>query len=78
MPVFKQSDSNTIENNSHPPPVPTAPLPSLAEPRVERVQSPVAEQPAAAPANSSEYHLLSDDLCFPLLFSQVKKESAQD
>ncbi|XP_075880291.1 neuronal-specific septin-3-like isoform X3 [Nelusetta ayraudi] len=51
LPVFKQADS-AVENNSHPPPVPTAPLPSLAEPRVERVQSPVAEMPAAAPADS--------------------------
>lgn len=56
LPVFKQADGAT-ENNSHPPPVPTAPLPSLAEPRVERVQSPVAEMPTAAPANCSKWHL---------------------
>lgn len=46
-----------LENNSHPPPVPTAPLPVLAEPRVERVQSPVAEVPTVAAANNSKWHL---------------------
>ncbi|XP_033998481.1 neuronal-specific septin-3-like isoform X3 [Trematomus bernacchii] len=44
MPVFRQSDglvpSSAVENNNnnHPPPAPSAPLPSLAEPQVERVE----------------------------------------
>ncbi|XP_010770142.1 uncharacterized protein [Notothenia coriiceps] len=67
MPIFRQSDglvpSSAVENNNnnHPPPAPSAPLPSLAEPRVEkverververvqRVQSPVPEPPTARP-----------------------------
>ncbi|XP_063760192.1 neuronal-specific septin-3-like isoform X1 [Eleginops maclovinus] len=60
MPIFRQSDglvpSSAVENNNnnHPPPAPSAPLPSLAEPRVERVQSPVTEQPTARPAERPE------------------------
>ncbi|XP_016896163.1 septin 9a isoform X2 [Cynoglossus semilaevis] len=49
MPIFRQQDSlvsgSGMENNNHPPPAPSAPLPSLAEPRVERVQSPDMEVP---------------------------------
>ncbi|XP_068192109.1 septin 9a isoform X2 [Antennarius striatus] len=49
MPIFRQPDDlvagSTVENNNHPPPAPSAPLPSLAEPKVERVQSPVTELP---------------------------------
>ncbi|KAF3700262.1 Septin-9 MLL septin-like fusion protein MSF-A [Channa argus] len=51
IPVFRQPDGlvpgSSIENNNHPPPAPTASLPSLAETRVERVQSPVTEVPTA-------------------------------
>lgn len=69
LPVFKQSDglvpSSVVENNNHPPPAPTAPLPSLAEPRVERVQPPVAEPPAARPTDSSEYLLILACFLFP-------------
>ncbi|TMS15303.1 Septin-9 [Larimichthys crocea] len=58
MPVFRQQDglvpSSAVENNNHPPPAPSAPLPSLAEPRVERVQSPVTEPPAARPTERPE------------------------
>ncbi|KAF7655520.1 hypothetical protein LDENG_00054830 [Lucifuga dentata] len=58
MPVFRQPDGSVpgsmVENNSHPPLAPSAPLPSLAEPRVERMQSPVAESPTAQPADRSE------------------------
>ncbi|KAI4787299.1 hypothetical protein KUCAC02_036551 [Chaenocephalus aceratus] len=44
MPIFRQSDglvpSSAVENNNnHPPPAPSAPLPSLAEPRVETVET---------------------------------------
>ncbi|XP_029293177.1 septin 9a isoform X1 [Cottoperca gobio] len=63
MPVFRQPDdlvpSSAVENN-HPPPAPSAPLPSLAEPRVERVervervQSPVTEPPPARPTERPE------------------------
>lgn len=60
MPVFRQPDGlvpgSAAENNNHPPPAPSAPLPSLAEPRIERVQSPVAETPTARPTDS-EYLL---------------------
>ncbi|XP_034394627.1 neuronal-specific septin-3-like isoform X2 [Cyclopterus lumpus] len=56
MPVFRQLDglvpSSAVENNNnnnHPPPAPSAPLPSLSEPRVERMQSPVTEPPKARP-----------------------------
>ncbi|XP_056262122.1 neuronal-specific septin-3-like isoform X3 [Pseudoliparis swirei] len=57
MPVFRQPDgvlpSSAVENNNntnnHPPPAPSAPLPSLSEPRVERMQSPVTEPPTARP-----------------------------
>ncbi|XP_042360363.1 neuronal-specific septin-3-like isoform X1 [Plectropomus leopardus] len=58
MPVFRQPDgsvpSSAVENNNHPPPAPSAPLPSLAEPRVERVQSPVTEPPTARPTDRPE------------------------
>ncbi|CAK6964847.1 neuronal-specific septin-3-like isoform X2 [Scomber scombrus] len=58
MPVFRQLDSlvsgTTVENNNHPPPVPSAPLPSLADTRVERVQSPVTEPPMVKPAERPE------------------------
>lgn len=52
MPVFRQQDGlvqAAVENNSHPPPVPSAPLPSLGEPQEERVHSPVSEPPTARP-----------------------------
>lgn len=66
MPAFKQSEGlvplSVIENNNHQPPAPSAPLPSLAEPRVERVQSPVAELPTARPRDIREYLLSS--ACF--------------
>lgn len=56
MPVFRQPDGlvpgSAVENNNHPPPAPSAPLPSLVEPRVERVQSPVTEPPTARPTDS--------------------------
>ncbi|XP_060921404.1 neuronal-specific septin-3-like isoform X3 [Labrus mixtus] len=58
MPVFKQPDGlvqgSPVENNNHPPPAPSAPLPSLVEPRVERVQSPVTETPTARPTDRPE------------------------
>ncbi|KAM3863712.1 septin 9a [Diretmus argenteus] len=58
MPVFRQPDGSVpgkvVENNSHPPPAPSAPLPSLAEPRVERMQSPVTETPTARPTERPE------------------------
>ncbi|XP_065820825.1 neuronal-specific septin-3 isoform X3 [Labrus bergylta] len=58
MPVFKQPDGlvhgGPVENNNHPPPAPSAPLPSLVEPRVERVQSPVTETPTARPTDRPE------------------------
>uniref|UniRef100_A0A669F313 Septin 9a n=1 Tax=Oreochromis niloticus TaxID=8128 RepID=A0A669F313_ORENI len=41
-----------VENNGHQPPAPIAPLPSPAEHRVERVQSPVTEASASRPADS--------------------------
>lgn len=60
IPVFRQPDGlvpgSAVENNNHPPPEPSAPLPSLAEPRVERVQSPVTELSTARPTDS-EYLL---------------------
>lgn len=57
IPVFRQPDCSVsgsiIENNNnHPPPATVASLPTLAEPRVERVQSPVVEQPATRPTDS--------------------------
>ncbi|KAM4530728.1 septin 9a isoform 1-T1 [Odontesthes bonariensis] len=58
MPVFRQQDGlvpgNAVENSNHPPPAPIAPLPSLAEPRVERVQSPVTEPPTTRPTDGPE------------------------
>lgn len=75
MPVFRQQDglvpSSAVENNNHPPPAPSAPLPSLAEPRVERVQSPVTEPPAARPTES-EYLLGSGCLIFFYLCIKVE------
>nr|XP_043906047.1 neuronal-specific septin-3-like isoform X3 [Solea senegalensis] len=57
MPVFRQPDSlvpgSVMENNNnHLPPAPSAPLPSLAEPREERVQSPATEMPTARPTDT--------------------------
>ncbi|XP_029997641.1 septin 9a isoform X2 [Sphaeramia orbicularis] len=58
MPVLRQADglvsSSALENNNHPPPAPSAPLPSLTEPRVERVQSPVTDLPTARPTDRPE------------------------
>ncbi|KAM6957530.1 septin 9a isoform 2-T2 [Aplochiton taeniatus] len=58
LPVLRQMELaapvKVVESNSHPPPVPTAPLPSLDEPRVERTRSPVTEAPAPRPAERSE------------------------
>ncbi|XP_038555127.1 neuronal-specific septin-3-like isoform X5 [Micropterus salmoides] len=58
IPVFRQPDGlvpgSAVENNNHPPPEPSAPLPSLAEPRVERVQSPVTELSTARPTDKPE------------------------
>ncbi|XP_075942216.1 neuronal-specific septin-3-like isoform X1 [Anarhichas minor] len=63
MPVFRQPDGlvpssaaveNNNNNNHQPPPAPSAPLPSLTEPRVERMQSPVAEPPTARPTDRPE------------------------
>lgn len=51
-----------VENNGHQPPAPVTPLPSPAEHRVERVQSPVTEASASRPADSE--YLLSW-ACFP-------------
>lgn len=72
MPVSKQSEDlapGSVVENNHPPPAPSAPLPSLCEPRVERVQSPVTELPTARPAENSEY-LLS--FCVFLAFHSYK------
>uniref|UniRef100_A0A096MAV7 Septin 9a n=1 Tax=Poecilia formosa TaxID=48698 RepID=A0A096MAV7_POEFO len=59
IPVFRQPENSAtgspVENNNHPPPAPVAPLPTLAEPRVEKVQSPVAEQPTTRPTDSESY-----------------------
>ncbi|XP_078125374.1 septin 9a isoform X4 [Sander vitreus] len=58
MPVFRQPEglvpSSAVENNNHLPPAPSAPLPSLTEPRVERVQSSVTESPTARPTDRPE------------------------
>eukprot|EP00064_Thunnus_orientalis_P009614 superscaffoldBa00001229_g9639 len=60
MPVFRQPDGlvpgTTVENNNHPPPAPSAPLPSLADTGVERMQSPVTVPPTVQPTDS-EYLL---------------------
>uniref|UniRef100_A0A8D0A6M8 Septin 9a n=1 Tax=Sander lucioperca TaxID=283035 RepID=A0A8D0A6M8_SANLU len=53
MPVFRQPEglvpSSAVENNNHHlPPAPSAPLPSLTEPRVERVQSSVTDYSSSA------------------------------
>ncbi|XP_032442901.1 neuronal-specific septin-3-like isoform X1 [Xiphophorus hellerii] len=57
IPVFRQPEnsatSSPVENN-HPPPAPVTPLPTLSEPRVEKVQSPVAEQPTTRPTDRPE------------------------
>ncbi|XP_075994902.1 septin 9a isoform X2 [Genypterus blacodes] len=58
MPVFRQPDApvpgGVVENNSHAPPAPSAPLPSLGEPRVERMQSPVTVSNASQPTERPE------------------------
>ncbi|XP_028266885.1 septin 9a isoform X2 [Parambassis ranga] len=58
MPTFRQQDGLTtgsaVENNNHLPPAPIAPLPSLAEGRLERMQSPVTEPPTARPTERPE------------------------
>lgn len=60
IPVFRQLDSSVSgsitenNNNNHPPPATISPLPTPAEPRVERVQSPVAEQPTTRPTDRPE------------------------
>ncbi|XP_034749890.1 neuronal-specific septin-3-like isoform X2 [Etheostoma cragini] len=61
MPVFRQPEglvsSSAVENNYHLPPAPSAPLPSLEEPRVERVQrvqSSVTEPPTARTTDRPE------------------------
>ncbi|CAN9505908.1 unnamed protein product [Ophioblennius macclurei] len=48
------SSSSSSSSNNHHPPAPVAPLPSLAEPRVERVQSPIRESSAARTADRPE------------------------
>lgn len=58
LPVFKQSEGtgpSGVVENSHPPPAPSAPLPALAEPSVERVQPPEAELQPSRPPDTSEY-----------------------
>ncbi|XP_022056946.1 neuronal-specific septin-3-like isoform X2 [Acanthochromis polyacanthus] len=59
VPVLRQPDgsvqSGTVENNHHHvPPAPVAPLPSLTEPPVERVQSPVTEPTSTRAADRPE------------------------
>ncbi|XP_037544870.1 neuronal-specific septin-3 isoform X2 [Nematolebias whitei] len=58
MPVFRQQDSlvsgNAVENNHHTPPAPITPLPSLTEPQVEKVVSPVTEVPTTRPTDRPE------------------------
>ncbi|XP_027897649.1 neuronal-specific septin-3-like isoform X2 [Xiphophorus couchianus] len=58
IPVFRQLENSAtgspVENNNHPPPAPVTLLPTLSEPRVEKVQSPVAEQPTTRPTDRSE------------------------
>lgn len=60
IPVFRQLDSSVSgsitenSNNNHPPPATISPLPTPAEPRLERVQSPVAEQPTTRPTDRPE------------------------
>ncbi|XP_028310321.1 neuronal-specific septin-3-like isoform X2 [Gouania willdenowi] len=60
VPVFRQLDGLVpgieLENNNHPPPVPVAPLPSLSEPRMERMQSPVAEVVQTRPTERPELY----------------------
>uniref|UniRef100_A0A3Q3BDU9 Septin 9a n=1 Tax=Kryptolebias marmoratus TaxID=37003 RepID=A0A3Q3BDU9_KRYMA len=57
MPVFRQQDSlvsgNSVENN-HTPPAPITPLPSMTEPQVEKVVSPVTEAPTTRPTDRPE------------------------
>ncbi|KAJ3600756.1 hypothetical protein NHX12_031731 [Muraenolepis orangiensis] len=76
MPVFRQQDhllpveennnNNHHSSSSHPPPVPCSPLPTLAEPRGERVQSPVSETPSSRPAESE--YLPAPCFVFPFCF----------
>ncbi|XP_043957067.1 neuronal-specific septin-3-like isoform X2 [Gambusia affinis] len=59
IPVFRQPENSATgspveNNNNHPPPAPVTPLPTLSEPRVEKVQSPVAEQPTTRPTDRPE------------------------
>ncbi|XP_054614878.1 neuronal-specific septin-3-like isoform X2 [Dunckerocampus dactyliophorus] len=58
IPTFRQPDGlvpgAVMENNIHPPPAPSAPLPSLADSRVEWVQPTVTETPTASPTEKSE------------------------
>lgn len=65
MPVFRQQDSlvsgNAVENNHHTPPAPITPLPSLTEPQLEKVVSPVTEAPTTRPADSEYLH---SPICF--------------
>uniref|UniRef100_A0A667X601 Septin 9a n=1 Tax=Myripristis murdjan TaxID=586833 RepID=A0A667X601_9TELE len=53
MPVFRQPDGSVpgraVENNSHPPPAPSAPLPTLSEPRVIPSYSSSAMSEAVVP-----------------------------
>nr|XP_057905075.1 neuronal-specific septin-3-like isoform X2 [Doryrhamphus excisus] len=58
IPTFRQPDGlvpgAVMENSSHPPPAPSAPLPSLEDSRVEWVQPTVTETPTARPTEKSE------------------------
>uniref|UniRef100_A0A3B4TB23 Septin 9a n=1 Tax=Seriola dumerili TaxID=41447 RepID=A0A3B4TB23_SERDU len=78
MPVFRQPDglvpNSAMENNNHLPPAPSAPLPSLAEPRVERVQSPVTEAPTARPTDRQS-GLGKSTLMNTLFKSKVSRKS---
>ncbi|CAG5897696.1 unnamed protein product [Menidia menidia] len=54
VPAFRQLDGlvpgSALENSHHPPPAPSVPPP--AEPRMERVQSPVTEPPISRPTDT--------------------------
>ncbi|KAM9745789.1 neuronal-specific septin-3-like isoform 1-T1 [Menidia menidia] len=56
VPAFRQLDGlvpgSALENSHHPPPAPSVPPP--AEPRMERVQSPVTEPPISRPTDRPE------------------------
>ncbi|XP_062307867.1 neuronal-specific septin-3-like isoform X2 [Osmerus eperlanus] len=58
VPVFRQPETaapaRVAENNSNPPPVPSAPLPSLVEPIGERTLPAVTETPITRPTERSE------------------------